>query len=440
MEEEEEVNAYLQSCGGFVACHDAGSKGRILVATRDYQSGEVIYSEPPLHIIEEDEDSEVFQRLEDFAARHALYSARWYWCALNSMTASDLEQFAQLPCSIISEGLQRQLLWLCAPDENASEALPVFQELLHDLGMADVPTEVTRKFWQLLQVWKYNSFEYSDDPVASAIYLQASFHSHDCNPNANWVADDAGLTLRARHFIPAGQEVTISYLSDEELFESTSQRRMRLKISKDFHCCCQRCAELWDRSRGVRCQCGSLRFLDVEGSMLSPCDAGCNWPSVDEVLRREELLVLLCRQQADADRAMRLASAQTFAAAAEQLLPRHWATECLWKWLAEGCATKLEAKDCEAKRLRFLQDAYEGAKRNTHTAWVMSSLAIWTLSSCGALQHATPPDCSARVRDSGALELLKEAAGLLKDLNGEDDKYFRHVQRNLERVSHLDTA
>ena len=31
-------------------------------------------------------------------------------------------------------------------------------------------------------------------------------------------------------------------------------------------------------------------------------------------------------------------------------------------------------------------------------------------------------DCSARVRDSGALELLKEAAGLLKDLNGEDDK------------------
>ena len=38
------------------------------------------------------------------------------------------------------------------PSRNASEALPVFQELLHDLGMADVPTEVTRKFWQLLQV------------------------------------------------------------------------------------------------------------------------------------------------------------------------------------------------------------------------------------------------------------------------------------------------
>ena len=32
------------------------------------------------------------------------------------------------------------------------------------------------------------------------------------------------------------------------------------------------------------------------GSMLSPCDPGCNWPSVGEVLRREELLVLLCRR------------------------------------------------------------------------------------------------------------------------------------------------
>eukprot|EP00434_Breviolum_minutum_P017544 symbB.v1.2.015484.t1/scaffold1083.1/size139395/3 len=302
----------------------------------------------------------------------------------------------------------------------------------------DATMEVAQKFWHLLQVWKYNSFEYSDDPVASAIYLQASFHSHDCNPNATWVADDAGLTLRARRHIAVGEEVTISYLSDEELFESTSQRRMRLKISKDFDCSCPRCCELWDRSRGVRCQCGHIRFLDVAGSMLSPCDPGCNWPSVDEVLRREELLVLLCRQQADEDRATRLASAKTFAAAAEQLLPRHWATECLWKWLAEGCATKLEAKECEAKRLQFLQDAYPGAMQNTHTAWVMSSLAMWTLSSLGALQEPAPPDCRAQVLDSGALELLREAAGLLKNLNGEDDKYFRHVQRNLERVAHLD--
>ncbi|CAK9061304.1 unnamed protein product [Durusdinium trenchii] len=221
----------------------------------------------------------------------------------------------------------------------------------------------------------------------------------------------------------AGEEVTISYLSDEELFEATMERRMRLRISKDFHCLCQRCSEHWDRSRGVRCRCGSLRFLAAEGSDLSPCDAGCAWPAV-EVTKREELLVQLCRQQADADRATRLATAQSFAPAAHQLLPRHWATECLHKWLAEGCATKKEAKECEEKRLEFLQDAYEGAMRNTHTAWVMQSLAMWTLSSCGVLREDPPPspDCWAAARESGALDLLEKAAQVFKELNGEEDK------------------
>ncbi|CAK9098337.1 SET domain-containing protein SmydA-8 [Durusdinium trenchii] len=261
MENVEVINGYLQSRGSLVQCALTESKGRILVASRDFESGDVIYTEPPLHIIEEDENSELFRQLEQFALVHDLcYSARWCWCALNSLTAGDLEQLP-LRCSLISEGLQRQLLWLCAPDENDSAALPAIQQLLLDLGMT---TDLTDKFWRLLQVWKYNSFEYSDDPVASAIYLQASFHSHDCNPNSNWVADEQ-LVLRARRPIAAGEEVTISYLSDEELFEATMERRMRLRISKDFHCLCQRCSEHWDRSRGVRCRCGSLRFLAAEG-------------------------------------------------------------------------------------------------------------------------------------------------------------------------------
>ena len=35
---------------------------------------------------------------------------------------------------------------------------------------------------------------------------------------------------------------------------------------QDFDCSCPRCCELWDRSRGVRCQCGHIRFLDVAGA------------------------------------------------------------------------------------------------------------------------------------------------------------------------------
>ena len=35
---------------------------------------------------------------------------------------------------------------------------------------------------------------------------------------------------------------------------------------QDFDCSCPRCCEFWDRSRGVRCQCGHIRFLDVAGA------------------------------------------------------------------------------------------------------------------------------------------------------------------------------
>ena len=59
-----------------------------------------------------------------------------------------------------------------------------------------------------------------------------------------------------------------------------------------------------------------------------------------------------------------------------------------------------------------------------HLRFLISPCKLVTLRLSGAMGWPTAcyKDCSARVRDSGALELLKEAAGLLKDLNGEDDK------------------
>lgn len=56
----------------------------------------------------------------------------------------------------------------------------------------------------------------------------------------------------------------------------------------------------------------------VEGSMLSPC---CSWPAT-EVLKREEMVVQLCRQHSESPKAIRLQVAQGFAASAAQLLPR----------------------------------------------------------------------------------------------------------------------
>ncbi|CAJ1424063.1 unnamed protein product [Effrenium voratum] len=381
---------------------------------------------------QEDEDNQVFQLLEACSASHGLgYAGRWYWCALNSLTASDWVQPLAPGCFLISEGLQERLLWLCTPEELTPRALEALEPLLAQLGLEPV----AEKFWRLLQVWRYNSFEFSDDPPSSALYLQASFHSHDCDPNANWVSDGK-LVLRARRPVSAGEEVTISYLSDEELFESTKERRMRLRLSKAFECRCQRCELRWDQSRGMRCACGALRYLASDGGgEASACEtSGCQWTPGSDILQREDLLVRLCRTSEDA--AAQAAAAQRFAGPAEQLLPRHWATECLWKWLAKGCSTKLEAKQCEEKRLQFLQEAYDGAVCNSHTAWVMQSLAMWTFSLTGILKEDPAEECWAEARQSGALALLQRAAEILRQLNG-DDRYHQHVQSHLLRIQTL---
>lgn len=46
--------------------------------------------------------------------------------------------------------------------------------------------------------------------------------AHDCSATATWhYGDDDAFVLRARQFIPAGDEITISYIGDDDLFKAT---------------------------------------------------------------------------------------------------------------------------------------------------------------------------------------------------------------------------
>lgn len=77
------------------------------------------------------------------------------------------------------------------------------------------------------------------------------------------------FVLRARVPIQPGDELTISYIGDEELFKSTNVRRQRLQgelfssatsrvisVGWLFTCHCHRCDEPVDYARGLRCiQC-----------------------------------------------------------------------------------------------------------------------------------------------------------------------------------------
>ncbi|CAE8713313.1 unnamed protein product, partial [Polarella glacialis] len=105
-----------------------------------------------------------------------------------------------------------------------------------------------------MNIWFLNCFEYSK--TASTIYFFSSFMSHSCYPNAVWYYRGADHIVRARRQIRPGEEVCISYLSEDDLLQHVPVRLQRLQNTKRFWCTCERCSAAEDPSRGFVCpQC-----------------------------------------------------------------------------------------------------------------------------------------------------------------------------------------
>lgn len=106
--------------------------------------------------------------------------------------------------------------------------------------------------------------------------------AHDCASSACWhYGNKEAFVLRARQFIKKGDEITISYVGDDDLYKSTNGNRYyecfmlincsfhvllirMLSVRQDklagwlFKCVCSRCASKTDLSRGFRCpSCGA---------------------------------------------------------------------------------------------------------------------------------------------------------------------------------------
>lgn len=195
----------------------------------------MICSSKPLHIVQESQKNPLFNRIRELhAAGSLIYEPVWYWCALNSLTARDSPKIGNL--SLISDHQQKQMLTLYTPDVcGVSEAvLEICGEDISD------PAKVE----QLLQVWKYNCFEFSDHPLGFSLYFLPSFLSHACNPNAIWSIENSDLfVLRARKEISDHQEICISYLPEEHLARPRDERRKVLMATKNFQCNCPRCEQ-----------------------------------------------------------------------------------------------------------------------------------------------------------------------------------------------------
>ncbi|CAK8989959.1 unnamed protein product [Durusdinium trenchii] len=274
--------------GEAVAVAQIAGKGRVLLANVDFEPGERILLEYPLIEVVADDSIPAFQVLQRLEQDGQLeFSLIFYWAALSSLTQPEDKS------SRIGRMVAAALVppWRAVPKETQVQALELHTPEL--TGPSPSVLKILEALWgyaaeapaallveQLLQVWIYNSFDLSEDgKEAGVIFLASAMMSHSCAPNAAWHLDENNsYILHARSPIEQEQEITISYLSPDELMLPSSLRRQLLESTKGFRCSCSRCLEPLDVARAFLCTCGAEALAHAEPGLQAtspvPWDTG----------------------------------------------------------------------------------------------------------------------------------------------------------------------
>jgi hypothetical protein len=169
------------------------------------------------------------------------------------------------------------------PGEDALRIVASLEDSMHEkLSVKEHPID-PRRFQRLVSAWRYNSFgHHKEDGLV--LYNRISMCAHSCDPSCCWsYGDDDAFVLRARVALQAGEELTISYLQDEDLLKSTAVRQAK---SQNWRFCCQcpRCREPVDTGRGFRCRRCRVGILYATATGgLKACHVCCASPSQEDI-------------------------------------------------------------------------------------------------------------------------------------------------------------
>jgi len=162
---------------------------------------------------------------------------------------------------------------------------------------ADLPVD---DVWELLRIIESNTVEVSTKggAVLSLLLLGASHLNHSCLPNALLGLGKGGaIEVRALRTIAPGDEVSISYIDEEELLGPTFDRQKALRARWQFKCACERCSRP-DVTRAFRCpklSCSGLLYATAAGDgLLTSCGAcgkTLNGPQTNEAFAAERNVI-----------------------------------------------------------------------------------------------------------------------------------------------------
>jgi len=470
------INSYCEQLfGGKVLCEVTQDKGRIMIAKAPVARGDLLFSEAPLHIVAEEEENEAFltvQRLcsddpEDFD-----YDPLWYWAALCSLTEDDLRDAPKVG-ELKPVSVEQQQRLLCLYHGTVTESTVAVDKIVEELGLKVEPLTVE----ELLQAWILNCFEHNDDPLAYSAYFASSFISHSCGANAIWTeGEDALHVLRARENIAVGDEISISYLQEDELLHSAEARRKTLQDTKRFHCGCERCApqgtgdenaQGLDFCRGFTCtscgECGVFYCLDyckpkqkgngkgkaegkgvplgLSGAKCRNCGATIDEQEADLLLEAEGKLEDMVTSLTDAaeEKSVREVINEEGARELLQLVgnhessrvgPQHWLCSRAWEFLEKwykALDRRVDQRQMLELRVDYQRKSYPG----------LSGTLAWTLEQQGVaiLRHL---GFGSKMADSdrefqGSLvqqvePIFEESLRILRLMFGSEHEYFTAVE------------
>jgi hypothetical protein len=236
------------------------------------------------------------------------------------------------------------------PGDDVLRILSSLQDDMHpNLKLKEQPLD-PRRLQRLVSAWRYNSFgHHKEDGLV--LYNRISMCSHSCDPSCCWsYGEEDAFVIRARVSLKAGDELTISYLQDEDLLKSTAVRQQKLQNWR-FTCQCARCQLQIDRGRGFRCRRCRVGILYASAAgALEPCHVCQSLPSQEDMqmlLHFEEEYVVRVENLDKTD----VADVKTVYEAAIDIFERHWVLyvmdTILW----------------EAAKEKHMQDAIEHQRR-----------------------------------------------------------------------------
>lgn len=166
-------------------------------------------------------------------------------------------------------------------DQEELEILAALKSVIDPIYIDGSSDEYILKLMSRSECNQFGLWSPDDDLLGLSLHPSASFFNHSCIPNCYSEWSGINLVFKALYPIPAGAELTISYI---DAHSQTRQRREELRNAYYFTCICPRCTratgkfprEYYDAfyQRYLRCPKGPglMRLDSYQGTDPSESD------------------------------------------------------------------------------------------------------------------------------------------------------------------------